>query len=292
MGFSGTSENAYEDVEYTFDVSGDFYLKVVANSIVDVLFILGVSRDTGLKGLGRAPVAPTNIFPTNGQLSVGPMPTLQASAYAHPAYLAQIGAHFQVSRSGIDFGAGALRLDSGKIGPVTSLTLNAAVLSANTQYYWRVRFLDNEDTFSEWSSPTAFTTKPAFDAQQVATPAIVSPANNATDLGRTPTIVGSAFSATGSPVTHQATEIVISRDIAFTDIVSSKILSTKTGDSNLTSHIVPESAALVDGTYYARIRYQALYPYSNETPPGIDIVLMSEWSGAVMFSVVTVVHEI
>lgn len=289
MGFSGTREDAYEDVEYTFDVTGDFYLKVVAHSSVEVRFILGVSRDTALKGTGRVPVAPVNLSPSSAQVGIGPTPTLQASAYAHPAYLLQAGAQFQISRSSSDFGAGYLTMDSGLVGAVTSLALNASVLSANTSYYWRVRFQDAEGNFSEWSIPTMFTTKTLFDAQHVSTPAITSPLNNASGLGHTPTIVGTAFSATGEIATHKSSELEISKDIAFTEVVYSKTLSTKTGDPNLTTFVVPAGSSLIDGTYYARIRYQALYPYSHEDPPGIDVILDSEWSGAVSFTVVTVV---
>lgn len=276
IGFAGTSEEGYLDVEYTFDVTGDFYLKVVAASETNVRFILGVSRDTYLKGTGRAPATPFIVSPVDKALDVPGIPTLQASAYDHLAFLAQAGAQFQISTSEVDFSGAPLIFDSSVLGPVTGLSLGDGVLAPGTAYFWRVRFQAAEGLHSEWSIPKSFTTKAVFNSTRVGTPSILSPVNYAT-VDDCPVFIGSVFSGLFES-THQSSTLQIANDIAFTDIVYTKTLTSGV-ETDLDNFTVPAESALVNGTYFARIRHQGLYP------PTVD----SEWSPATTFHVVALV---
>lgn len=109
-----------------------------------------------------APVrTPANVSPANAATNVAATPTLTGSVFLSLYGLGQNGAQFQVSTSS-DFGT--VLHDSGTLGAVTAYTLPTGVLAVSTTYFWRVRYRDEENVWSEWSAPTSFTTASAFNS--------------------------------------------------------------------------------------------------------------------------------
>ena len=114
-----------------------------------------------------APDTPTNSTPTNGATSQNRNTTLTASAFS--------GNGTTHSQSqwlvGTDSGVSTLVWDSGATsGNLTSVIVNttngtfSGVLSGKTRlsfsttYYWKVRYKDNNGSWSSYSSPTSFST--------------------------------------------------------------------------------------------------------------------------------------
>jgi hypothetical protein len=59
--------------------------------------------------------------------------------------------------------------DSGTLGAVTSYTLPAGIVSVSTTYWWRVRYRDSDNVWSDWSTATSYTTASSFN-NYIATP--------------------------------------------------------------------------------------------------------------------------
>lgn len=107
------------------------------------------------------PERPENLLPPDGAGGIGPTPRLVASPFSspHPTTTHAVS-QWQVARSD-DFGSTTpLFYDSGPTaGDLTSHTLSPGALYPGFAYHWRVRYQDSEDFWSDWSSPTIFTTQ-------------------------------------------------------------------------------------------------------------------------------------
>lgn len=121
---------------------------------------------------------PYNISPSDGETltaQVADTPTLEASAYISLFGKQQKSSQWQIDTTN-DFTSSPLTYDSGE---VVAVGITHAVpegnLSANTTYYWRVRYRNTDDTWSEWSNATEFDTAAAFNnfiATPTATPSL------------------------------------------------------------------------------------------------------------------------
>jgi len=104
---------------------------------------------------------PTNVTPAQGATSVyDPIAMTGTAYYALYAY-PQNSSQWQISTSPI-FATTAY--DSGDQGAVITFTKPFGSISTNTLYYWRVRYRNAvTSVWSNWSSPTSFTTATSFD---------------------------------------------------------------------------------------------------------------------------------
>lgn len=103
-----------------------------------------------------APARPVLAEPANGAIDVDLMPMLLTEAFtdsdgdAHDRTLYQIATSTDWSTDIVFAGEFTLNL--------TSLTLGDLILDPDTTYYWRVRFYDEHNGESEWSTVGSFTT--------------------------------------------------------------------------------------------------------------------------------------
>ena len=185
-------ETGIIDVEYRVPARGLFGIKVVVDGTEDVLIrhIAGCYQDTGLQGTHRPPDTPTNSSPADEAEDVMETPTLQAVAYSHPVGTALWASQIQISDAA-DAWDSPLH-DSGIVTPGgLGVAVPAGVLAVSSTYFWRIRLQDVQGAWSEWSTPTSFSTSATFE--YVVAPSNISPAAGATDVMETPTLSCSAF---------------------------------------------------------------------------------------------------
>jgi hypothetical protein len=109
---------------------------------------------------------PVNTLPASGATSVTETPELAGSAYLSLYGITQSGAQFQIATSNT---FGTVLHDSGTLGPATAYTVPAGVHALSTTYWFRLRYVDDEGVWSEWSTPTQYTTAATFNSY-IATP--------------------------------------------------------------------------------------------------------------------------
>jgi hypothetical protein len=118
-------------------------------------------------------VTPTNVSPADLATDIGETPTLTGSTYYSLYGKTQKSSQWQVST---DNTFATTDYDSGEVlGVGVTHAVPASNLSVSTTYYWRVRYRDTDDTYSEYSTPTEFETAASFNnfiATPTATPAI------------------------------------------------------------------------------------------------------------------------
>jgi len=106
------------------------------------------------------PSTPIHSSPANGSKNVTLTPMLKTRSFSDPD---EGDTHLQtewVISTSSDFSSSILYESS--TSNLTSLTVPASVLQGNTRYYWRVKFYDNRETASDWSSAFSFTTEQTF----------------------------------------------------------------------------------------------------------------------------------
>lgn len=103
-----------------------------------------------------APDQPILAAPADGALDVDMMPMLMTDPFADSDGDAHDRTHFQVATS-TDWSSD-LVFEGEYTTNLTSLTLGDLILDPETTYYWRVRFYDEHNGESEWSTPCSFTT--------------------------------------------------------------------------------------------------------------------------------------
>jgi|GEM_PF-3896208 len=141
----------------------------------------------------RRPVLESPIDGASGVATAAP---LEASPYA-PVYSVDTRDYrrFEVDVSGGDFSS-----------PVVTNEVDAddwtvdPALTTSTGYIWRCKDVSIRGDESDWSDVEGFVTGTVF----VTTPSITAPADNAVEIGETPTFESSAFAVTGGSDTHVA----------------------------------------------------------------------------------------
>jgi len=111
----------------------------------------------------RPPYAPANVSPAAGATGVSSMATLMGSEFVDPE-----GSDSHAASSWQISDASAVGADGGFASTIWSDNLTASylrqiivpggVLGSGTTYYWQVRYYDNHNNASGWSTPTSFTT--------------------------------------------------------------------------------------------------------------------------------------
>ncbi|MBN2099232.1 MAG: hypothetical protein JW753_06510 [Dehalococcoidia bacterium] len=104
----------------------------------------------------RPPDQPVCLTPEDGATGVSTSPTLEASAFHDPdADDSQAASQWQITAKPGDYQGHTF--DGAASG--NSITVSAGVLSPDTTYYWRVRYQDSHEAWSEWSEESSFTTE-------------------------------------------------------------------------------------------------------------------------------------
>jgi hypothetical protein len=107
----------------------------------------------------QPPSQPTNRFPVDEASGVSLTPLLQSSAFSDPnAGDTHTASQWQIFTILGDYSSPVF--DSGEDAHnLTSITIPSEILTYSTTYCWRVRYQDNNDAWSEWSSETSFVTE-------------------------------------------------------------------------------------------------------------------------------------
>lgn len=238
------------DYEYIVPASGDFEMKLVANSNATyVKFIAVMTRQTNVKGTHHAPDAPTIISPVAGSTGIDGQAVLTVAEAIHPVYNSEIiRACFQISDTSGDFSNPILNEECTN---GISMAISRGILQKSTQYFIRARVKDETGTYSAWSSESSFTTADAFYA--IDTPSCLAPSANGEVLtADSLTFVSSDFSYDGDPDTHSASQWQLASDPLFASILH----DSGTDITNLTSYDVPDGTISRGNNYYWRVRHQ------------------------------------
>lgn len=194
------------DYEYALPTSGSLRLKITSahgasQQDAIVYHLVGQREATGLGGEHRPPLLPVNAAPAANATGMTDQPTLALAAYHSLVASVQAGLQVQLAPAA-DFAA--VFHDSGIRPAGLSYTLPAGLLSVSTAYFWRARVRDYEGAWSDWSTPTKFTTASTF--AHVSTPIGTSPTQGQTDVGQRPTLYCLPFAVAGGVDVHLATE--------------------------------------------------------------------------------------
>jgi hypothetical protein len=146
------------------------------------------------------PNAPVISSPAPAAVGVFECPTLAIAGYSSPGGTPQAGIQFQVAAAGTQFAT--VLHDSGEQPAGLSYQMPADVLEVSSSYELRARVKDLSGLWSDWSAVSGFATATSF--AYVATPTLVSPADNATDVGETPLLQAGAFAVINGSDTHAA----------------------------------------------------------------------------------------
>lgn len=170
------------------------------------------------------PAVPVLSIPSNGSIDVATTPTLVWSTVANAvSYRVQVATSSTFGTTVID--------DS----TVTSSSKSVSTaLAGNATYYWRVS-ATNAGGSSAYSTSFNFTTTPPAPAA----PVLLTPANNASLVGTTPTLTWGSVSNAATYRVQVAT--------------SSTFNTTVVDDSTLTVGSESKATSLSSGTYYWRV---------------------------------------
>jgi hypothetical protein len=120
-------------------------------------------------------LTPSNVSPADEATDIGETPTLEGSPYFSLYGKTQKSSQWQIDTNA-NFNSSPLVYDSGEVlGVGVTHAVPAENLEVSETYYWRVRYRDIDDTYSEYSTPTEFATATSFNdfiATPTATPSI------------------------------------------------------------------------------------------------------------------------
>lgn len=213
------------------------------------------------------PGQPSNTSPAAGETDVSLTPTLQSSAFSDPdAGDSHAATQWQITYISGDYSNPAF--DSGTdTANLTTITLPYGSVGHAT-CYWRVRYQDNRDAWSDWSAETSFTTIPSTN-RPPAQPGNLSPAAASTGTSLVPTLSASAFSDPDAGDSHMASQWQIR---TASGGYSDPVYDSGSTTSQLTAIAIPSGELGSSTAYYWRVRYQE----GNGT--------WSEWSAETSFT--------
>jgi hypothetical protein len=120
-------------------------------------------------------LTPSNVSPADLATGILDTPTLTGSTYFSLYGKTQKSSQWQIDTNA-NFNSSPLVYDSGEVlGVGVTQVVPSGNLQVSTTYYWRVRYRDSDDVYSEYSTPTEFATAAAFNdfiATPTATPSI------------------------------------------------------------------------------------------------------------------------
>jgi len=197
----------------------------------------------------RPPNTPHNVSPQDKATNIALTATLQGDAFSDPdSGDTQKAAQWQIRTTSGTYDNPVF--DSGVDNiHLTQIMLDPGILQINSQYYWHVRYQDNRGEWSLYSTETSFTTTVN---QPPRTPTNQSPANGATGIGITHTLVASPFSDPDEGDKHAASQWQIATNTTF----ASTVFDSYTDTVNLTQIAVPSGTLKYGSTYYWHVRYR------------------------------------
>jgi hypothetical protein len=221
---------------------------------------------------------PTILSPVNSATNVKEQPIIQSSAFAVVGGTdTHAASEWRVRKATGDWATPLWDSGADTVN-LTSVTLPAGILQAGQQsYVVQVRHKGTAYGWSEWSENITFTTSPSF--VHVATPSIVSPANNATNIDEQPTIQSSAFAVVGGSDTHAASQWRI-REASGT--WEAPLWDSGADASNLLSILVP-SGLLQDGgkSYFVQTRQKGTALGWSEWSPEVGFTTKAVFANVV-----------
>ena len=106
-------------------------------------------------GENNPPDRPFCVAPEDGAENVSITPTLESSAFRDAdSDDTQAGSQWQITTNAGSYQDPIFNV----LESDNDATVYAGILSADTTYYWRVRYQDNHGAWSEWSEESSFTT--------------------------------------------------------------------------------------------------------------------------------------
>jgi hypothetical protein len=225
---------------------------------------------------------PTNVDPTDEETDIGETPTLEGSLYYSLYGKTQKSSQWQIDETS-DFSSSPLTYDSGEVlGVGVTHAVPAGNLQVSTTYYWRVRYRDSDDVYSEYSTPTEFETSASFNnfiATPTATPAIGAALEGGFHTGliwnqvtqsATSTTIGTGsktFTVTDAAPLFYSGQAIEVRSRA--NPATARMIGTVTGSSGTTLTVnvtsVDGSGTLTDWSIMAKFRVIVAPKSSGET---------------------------
>ncbi|MCX8082380.1 MAG: S8 family serine peptidase [bacterium] len=101
------------------------------------------------------PLRPECMSPSDGAENISLTPLLRATGFVDPDNDLHNASQWQIARNS-NF---STVVWNSTTSPVTEITVPSRTLSYNTKYYWRVRYKDEKENWSEWAVPYTFTTE-------------------------------------------------------------------------------------------------------------------------------------
>jgi len=207
------------------------------------------------------PGKPVNLSPVNATTGINPTNyTLIASPFnSNGGNPNHISSQWQMRKENETWETSALDLETHEF--LTSIS-TPVLLESNTKYYWRVRYKNGDNIWSEWSDETYFVTSTG-GIKPPEKPYNVSPKNGEENISLSPTLIASEFKP-GSSGVHKASQWQIRLSSGdYLNPVFNRI-----EELNLTGIEVPP-VLQPNKTYYWRVRYQdsngAWSEWSDET---------------------------
>jgi len=99
------------------------------------------------------PYTPENLYPVNGATGISLTPLLVATGFYDPDGDSMLNSHWRLWENG----SSSYYWENSSAGPVTSIQVGTQLEEGKT-YYWQVQYCDSDGLWSDWSTPTFFTT--------------------------------------------------------------------------------------------------------------------------------------
>jgi len=214
----------------------------------------GWSTETSFTTISSsAPDKPANISPAGTATGIGLTPNLIGSAFSDPDEGdTHSASEWQIRKASGSYGSPVYESSTDTINK-TSITVPSGELDYGVKYYWHVRYRDSYDNWSGWSTETSFTT---ISSSAPDNPANISPADAATGIDLTPTLIGSAFSDPDVGDTHTASQWQIRNS---SGSYGSPVYDSGTDTSNKTSIAISLDELGYETEYYWHVRYRDSY---------------------------------
>jgi len=140
--------------------TGSYYYYVLAEDEAHNLSLAAAtSTVNAASGTNQRPSKPTNSLPPHNADNLVLQPKLEASDFSD-ADGSHKATHWQITQdyAGTNWEPAMLVWDGLSTSAETSTTTPEGVLDEYRPYWWRVRYQDNDNAWSEWSEPTKFIT--------------------------------------------------------------------------------------------------------------------------------------
>ncbi|MCW2248696.1 hypothetical protein M2352_004356 [Azospirillum fermentarium] len=217
-------------------------------------------------GVGQPLIlTPVVTAPAGEAVGVSRQPVITVTPYRSLYGVSHAASRVQLSTSA-DFAATVVDVT---LGAVSTHTV-AAVLAESQRHYVRWRYQDADGVWSDWSGTIGFTTV----ATSITTPAITSPLNGATGVGKRPTFACSAFAMSSGTDTHTASRWQVSTVSTFATTVID------TGENGTSKTTFTPATDLAGGVqYFVRVQHKgALGKWSAWSPTASFTTLtFSQW---------------